>query len=164
VRIALCARSPMSGKCMSRTGTLQVPHKSASACTRTPNMASCQRPLEEPRRVRRGNSSTLIQGASYARTHIFLSRRQPHRRKSKWNTHCDIDSSRRSAKDSFTVLDVYGPMALLNGARSHRQWLVYEDGAGVVGIANGRWFRHRADQCFAASPNFRPPRPSGIER
>ncbi len=86
--------------------------------------------------------------------------------KSKWNTHCEIDSSRPSAKDSFTVLDVHELVALLNGARSHRQCLVYEDkdGAGVVGIANGRWFRHRAAPCFAASPNFRPHRPSGVER
>lgn len=100
----------------------------------------------------------LMRGKCMPRTGTLQA---PHK---KWNTHCDIDSSRRSANDSFTVLDVHEPMALLNGARSHCQWLVYEDGAGVVGIANGRWFRHRTGQCFAASPNFRPQRPSGIER
>jgi hypothetical protein len=64
-------------------------------------------------------------------------------RKKQWNAHCAVDGMRRNANCLFTVLEVYEPRDLLNAAGSHPQWLVYDDGSGVLGVANGNWFTHK---------------------
>jgi hypothetical protein len=64
-------------------------------------------------------------------------------RKKQWIAHCVVDGIRRSANSLFTVLRVYEPRDLVNATGSHPQWIVYDDGSDVVGIANGNWFTHK---------------------
>jgi hypothetical protein len=64
-------------------------------------------------------------------------------RRKQWNAHCTTDGIRRNGCNIFTVLEVYEPATVRIPAGLHPQWIVYDDGSGVFGVANAGWFTHK---------------------